>query len=156
MDTSNLPAPITQEESGVLRASGSTELSGNEVDNLRRRTYGMLVDAVHAPYEAHPDRPDLAHLNGKTKYEVMCLRVLERATAEKCDMRAVEFIQEHMLGKAVQRVESQNVTVTYQDLLAKTAEAEKRYKEAQKKTEPVQVDDVVDAETIPVSWDDLR
>lgn len=153
----NLPAVTTQAESGVTQAPDSTELSPGQVDVLRRKTYGMLLDAVHSPFQAHHDRPDLAYLNGKTKYEVMCLRVLERATAEKVDMRAVEFIQEHMMGKAVQRVESQNVTVTYQDLLAKTALAEKRFAEAaRRQEEPVTTTDIVDAETIPVSWDDLR
>lgn len=156
MDT-NLPALTTQSEPGAVAAPGSAELSGGEVDALRRRTYSALLEAVHAPYVPHPDDEDDAHLAGKTKYEVMCLRVLDRATSKKCDMRAVEFLQEHMVGKAVQRVESQNVTVTYQDLLAKTAEAEKKYqREREKQERSVSTEDIVDAHVIPVSWDDLR
>lgn len=156
MDT-NLPAPINHDGQGVTTAPRPNELDAAAVDDLRRRTYSTLINAVHEPYQAPADKPEEAYLNGKSKYEVMCIRVLQRATDTKCDMRAAEFIQEHMLGKAVQRVESQNVTVTYQDLLAKTAEAERRFKEAQKKQEQsVHIEDVVDAETIPVSWDDLR
>jgi len=71
-------------------------------------------------------------------YKAMWVRVIRKASGDKPDLRAAEFVQEHLAGKAVQRVQSQQVVLTYQNVLDKVKEAEKRYQGAV--NNPVMVD----------------
>lgn len=63
-------------------------------------------------------------------YKAMWVAIVKRATNnEKPDMRAAEFVQEHLAGKAIQRIESHTTTVTYQDLINKVRKSEEKYQE---------------------------
>lgn len=152
----NPPALTEQKRAEWKDAHALLDLSQEQVDNLRRHQYSTLMTTVHAPYYPLDGvwTEENQHFRGKSFYEVMCLRVMQQATEDKPDMRAVEFVQEHTMGKAVQRVESQNVTYTYQDLLAKSAAAEKRF--AKTKSQFPEHEDIVDVEPqAPSAWDAL-
>ncbi|MBA3859102.1 MAG: hypothetical protein C0508_01215 [Cyanobacteria bacterium PR.023] len=113
-------------------SNSKSSFTTNELAEMRRSMQASLAQQALSPFSPDLSKPEEAQFVGRTKYEVMCIRVFEAATAAKPDMRAVEFIQEHLLGKAVQRVESTSVTTTYQDLLKQSAQSEKRFQEKRK------------------------
>lgn len=104
-----------------------------------RKMYELYVPA--------DDSPEELALADKTYYEVMWIRARALATGANPARWAVEFIQEHKVGKAVQRIQQQTVHMSYQDLLQKIDAAETRYQEAVVVT--------VEAASVPKTFADL-
>ena len=142
------------------------EYSPAELSSLSRQLSSITMGELLHPYQACDDSEEERALDGLPCYQVMIKRVVDRATTQKPDMRAVEFLQEHVQGKAIQRVQAETTTFTYQDLRRKTEEAEARYQAAIVKVaeQVVQIeaqwkDTVPDAAEKPaapdLTWDDL-
>lgn len=63
-------------------------------------------------------------------FKAMWISIMLKASHDsKPDMRAAEFVQEHLAGKAIQRVITHTSVATYQDLINKVRKSEEKYQE---------------------------
>jgi hypothetical protein len=103
-----------------------------EMIEAARMSVGDLVALVQ----------DVEQFNKLPAFKASWIKALLRAVTAG-EMQAVSFVQEHLVGKAIQRVQTENVSYTYQDLLHRIKEKEARY----------QI--IVNDEPSPKTWSDL-
>lgn len=125
MDSNNTPATTTQ-SSPDLPATADQDYSQAVVDKVMRKT---IVEICRAPVGTLRSlTPD--EISAMPAFKAMWISIMLKASNDaKPDMRAAEFIQEHLAGKAIQRIEAHTTTVTYQDLISRVRRSEERYQD---------------------------
>ncbi len=125
---------------------GDADYSQAVVDKQMRRT---IVEVCRTPVgELRELTPEQIKL--MPAFKAMWISIVLKASHDsKPDMRAAEFIQEHLAGKAIQRIESHTTTVTYQDLINKVRKSEEKFQ------------DIVTVTALPIvsdepNWENLK
>lgn len=141
----NFPTPVnsTRSTGSEITTSEPVDYSQTEINKQMRKD---MIDIARLPYNQLEMYNEM-NLGGLPSYKVMWIRVLQKATGPKPDLRSAEFVQEHLAGKAIQRVESQTVALTYQDLLSKVRAAEQKYQTV--------VAEIIDVTPKVINWNDL-
>lgn len=113
--------------------------------NVSRLSYGELKQLTEEQLELMP------------AYVVMWYRMINAATGPVPHLPAANFVQEHLVGKAIQKTETKNISITYSDLLKNIRLAEDRFQEARNGTKVMdtKVIDVQATESRPISWADV-
>jgi len=116
------------------------------VDKQMRRT---IVEVCRMPVgELRSLSPE--QIQEMPSFKAMWITIMLKASHDtKPDMRAAEFVQEHLAGKAIQRIQSHTTTVTYQDLLKKIGKDEDRFQQ-------VVTVEVTEATNNEPMWDVLK
>lgn len=117
--------PITIDEENAVDLYSQKELDKAlrpEMIDIARMSYGKLLELLDKV-----NNKDAETIYGMSSYQVSWLRLLIRA-AVNGEMPAISFMQEQVMGKALQRIQSETVTYTYQDLLHRIRKAENKYK----------------------------
>ena len=125
--TEHSDLPATTQASSVFLLPDEAPLSPEEENKVVQWQKAMGLRLALAPYQPKDDSAEEQRFKGLTNLEVRDIRIWELATQAKPERWAVEFLQDHRFGKAVQRVETKTVHMTYQDLLHNVKEAEERF-----------------------------
>lgn len=123
------PSIAATQQTGVCPAQIPDLYTQDEEQKIK--TWQRQLNLQHAMtlYQPVDDTPEEQAFQGLTNLQVRNIRVWREATKNPPQRWAVEFVQDHTFGKAVQRVETASVHMTYQDLLASVRQAEERYQD---------------------------
>lgn len=141
--------PITIDDSNQVDSNEDAKADKYSQKELDKVLRPHMVDLALMPLgELIAIKADRARLEQLTGFQATWLQILLRG-ALKGDMMPAVFMQEHLVGKAIQRIQTETVTYTYQDLLHKIKKAENKF-------QIINADSAIETEVIErKTWADL-